>query len=168
MEARRGNFVPFEEILGEGLASFELGGGAVRTEDREAAALELVDQAQDERELRPDDGQSDRKLLREVRELHDVRGLDGDRVRERADPGVAGSAEDLRYLGALAELPHEGVLPPSSADDENSHVGLSPELFESAEVKVNTVSKLALLVKLRDYPTVPSKESTESGIVKSV
>jgi hypothetical protein len=52
------------------------------------------------------------------------------------------------------------VLPPSAADDEDPHVGLSPELFETAEVKVNAVSKLALLLKPGDYPIVPSKVST--------
>src|SRR3990172_4438126 len=57
MEARRGNLVPFEEILGEGLAPLELGGGAVRTEDREAAAPKLIRQAKNERELRADDGE---------------------------------------------------------------------------------------------------------------
>ncbi len=162
------NLVTLEEVFREGLAAFELRRGAGRSEDREASPLELVDETEYQGQLGPDHGEPDRELLREVRELDDIGRVDRDAVGEKSDARVAGSAEDLRYLRALAELPDESVLPPSSADDENPQAGPRSSLFGAAKVKVNALSKLALLLKPGDYPIVASWVSTALEARESV
>jgi hypothetical protein len=152
-----GDLVPLQEVLGEGLASLELRRRPRRSEDGETAALELVDEPEDQGKLRTHDGEADRELLREVRELDDIRGVDGDAVGLGPDPGVPGSAIDLADLRALPELPDEGVLPPPSAYDEDSQ---GRSRFGTAEVKASVISKLRLLVQRADYPIEVQKVST--------
>src|SRR5205807_5944046 len=62
---RRGNVLPPHELLGEALAALELRGGFGGSEDAKAAALEFVDDAEIEWDLRANDGQIHAKLLRE-------------------------------------------------------------------------------------------------------
>ena len=101
-EPRRRDVVALHELLGEHLAALELGGLLARPEDGQPAAGELVGQPQGERQLRADHGQVDLHLAGELGELGHVLDLDRHPVGHRADAGVAGRAEELGELRALA------------------------------------------------------------------
>jgi hypothetical protein len=51
-----GDLASLHELLGEGLAGFELGGGTGRAEDAEAVAFEFVDETESQWDFRADDG----------------------------------------------------------------------------------------------------------------
>jgi hypothetical protein len=64
--------VPREEILGEGLAALELRGGARRPEDALPRGAKHVNDAADQRALRPDHGQRDLLVERELQQPCDI------------------------------------------------------------------------------------------------
>ena len=72
-----GDPVAGEEVLGEGLRAFQLGGAGGRAEDIQAALAEQVDHACHQRRLGTDDGQLD-VLRGEVGQLLQGQHVDGD------------------------------------------------------------------------------------------
>ena len=128
-----GKVVALQEILRERFAAFELRGRSVGTEYTEPATLELVREAENQRELGTDHGETDGEILGKISELDDVGGVDVDTIRDARDAGVSRGAVELRYLRALLELPREGVLTPASAYDEHPH---------EIAVKFNIISSL--------------------------
>src|SRR5947207_667380 len=110
-----------EQLLGEGLRALEARGGGRRAEGAEAGGGEAVDQAQGQRQLGADDGEIDVALLGEAQEPLHVVGGDRHALRLLGDAGVAGRTVERADAGALPELPHEGVLAPAAADDEDKH-----------------------------------------------
>ncbi len=118
---RRRNAVPRHEVLREHLAALELRRGARGPEDAQAARAEQIDNAEVERQLRPDDGQVDVLMHRQRGEPIDVAAADGDPSCDSADAGVAGSADDFRHAGFGRQLPGERVLAAAAAHDEDSH-----------------------------------------------
>jgi tRNA uridine 5-carboxymethylaminomethyl modification enzyme len=101
-----------KKVLCERLAAFESGGVAGWSDDTESAGAEAVDDAVDERDLGPHDGE----VRSEV-----VNGADGDAFGERGHAGIAGRGEEL-HTGRLGEFPRQRVLPAAAADDEDLHV----------------------------------------------
>ena len=107
-----------QDLLAENLAALELrrlGGGA---EHPQSGGREGIDDAGDERRLRPDDREIDAALLGELHEAGDVgrrhRHVLGDRRRAR----VAGSHEHLRAVAG--QLPGEGMFAAAAAYDQNT------------------------------------------------
>ena len=128
-----GNGVALEEILRERFAAFELRGRSVGTEYAESATLELVREAENQRELGTDHGETDGEILGKISELDDVGRVDVDAIRDARDAGVSRSAVELGHLRALLELPREDVLTPASTYDEHPH---------EIAVKFNIISNL--------------------------
>ena len=113
------------DLLGEGLAAFEPGGLALRTEHEQPVLGEEVGDARDERHFGADDGQVDLLAPREREQAGEIVGLDGDRVGLLADAGVAGRAEHLGGQRRGAEGMDEGVFATAAADNQNAHVASS-------------------------------------------
>src|SRR5690606_20583003 len=124
---RGGDAVAGEEVLGEGLAAFELRGGGGGAEDAQAGFAEAVDDAGDQRAFRTDDGERHAFVAREREQAIDVgRGDVG--VAALAfgrGAGVAGGDEHLVHARGLCELPGQGVLASAGADDEDLHAWIS-------------------------------------------
>src|SRR5262249_18323897 len=96
-----------------------------RSEDAQPFRLEGVDDPQDKRLLRPDEGQVDILVLGEQAQVLDIGRSDGDVLGDERRPGVAGGAIDLVDVAAVGELPAKGILAPAAADDEDLQKGLS-------------------------------------------
>ena len=105
------------------LEDLDLRGQARGPEDRQLSLLELVHDAERERQLGPDDGQVDVELLGQIGDLDGVARRDRKAVRDLRDAGIAGRAEDLLDHRAAMERPAERMLPPPSADDQDLHAG---------------------------------------------
>ncbi len=119
---RGGDVVACEEVLGESLGAFQLGGSRGGAEDRQATTAEQVDYAFDQRCLGADDGELD--IGRgEIGQLLDGQHVDGDILalgfQRRA--GVARGDENLFDAGILRHLPGQGVLAATAADDQYVH-----------------------------------------------
>ncbi len=97
-----GDVLPAHEVLGEGLGSFEHGGGLGRAEDAEAVALEAVGEAERKGQLGADDSEGGALGEGEGDDGVGVGDGDGDTPGEGGDAGVAGQAEDLGKGGARA------------------------------------------------------------------
>ena len=70
---RGGNAVAGEEILGVGLAAFQLRGGGGRAEDAQAFGAEAIDDARDQRAFRADHGERRRLRVAPARAAHRCR-----------------------------------------------------------------------------------------------
>ena len=120
-EARRRDAGLGAELLGERLRAFELGRGAARPERLDARRREIVDDAGDERRLRPDDDEIDPFGPGSRRD----RGVIGDVERQiRAAlrrAGVAGRDEQALAERARGELPGQRMLAPARADQKYPH-----------------------------------------------
>ena len=98
------------QVLGEGLAPFQFGRLAGRTEDEQAGILEGVDHAGGERRLWPDDGQVDLFGLGELDQPCDVIGVDIEVLPVEGRTGVARGAEDVCDQGRPGQFPDERML----------------------------------------------------------
>ena len=109
------------EPLAPGTA-LELGAGLARTEDGEAGLAQGVGHAQTQGRLGADHHQAD--LLLATSAHQGGRVLTADPLQVATDPrgpGVPGRREDLVHQGRLRDLPSQGVLAPSTADDQDFH-----------------------------------------------
>src|ERR1051326_8831442 len=118
------------ELFREDLGAFELRGQAGGAEDREAALLELVDDAEGERKLGADDGEVHLQPLGEVGELDDVGHADVDAVGHRGDAGVPWGRVKFSDQRGLLEFPRDRVLARALPDDESPHE--SPSVLTGA------------------------------------
>ena len=109
------------EVLGEGLAPFQFGRLAGRTEDEQAGILEGVDHAGGERRLWPDDGQVDLFGLGELDQPCDVVGVDIEVLPVEGRAGVARGAEDVCDQGRPGQLPDERMLAASIPNHQYFH-----------------------------------------------
>ena len=117
-----GDPVAGEEVLGEGLRAFQLGGAGGRAEDIQAALAEQVVHACHQRRLGADDGQLD-VLRGEVGQLLQGQHVDGDvlALGFGGGAGVARGDEDLRHARVLGDFPGQGMFTTAAADDEYVH-----------------------------------------------
>ena len=122
-EARARDPVPREELLGEDLRALQRGRGARWAEDRAAAGLEEIGQAEGERRFRANHRQIDALPIGEIGDRRDVVGPDGHALGDARDAGVARRRVERPEPGALRELPGEGVLAAAAADEENPQTG---------------------------------------------
>lgn len=113
--------VPRHEAFREILGRLELRCGTRRSEDFEPRVAKDIDDARGERRFGPDHGEMDFLLAREVderRQLGDRRILEPVFARRAA---VAGRDEYFLHARALRQLPRDGVLAATRADDEKLH-----------------------------------------------
>ena len=109
------------KLLAKRLRALELGGGASRPEDAQAARAEEVDDAGGERGLRSDHGQLDALARGEVGkrfEIGDRDVLDAGLARSAA---VTGCDEDFLDARARGELPRQRVLSAAPTYDKELH-----------------------------------------------
>jgi len=106
------------QFLGKGLAGLYPGGGSGRPEDGDAYLPKAVDNALGQRPLRPDDDQFNALLLSYFSQRLDVSRLDIQVDGDLSRAGVARSGINLFNLGALGQLPDQGMLPGPAPDNQ--------------------------------------------------
>ncbi len=118
-----GNGVAGQEVLGEGLGAFQLGGGGGRAEDGLIGGAEGIDHPFHQGGFRSDDGEADLVRLGEGQQALDVGGLDGDVLDARLKLGarIARCHEDLGHQGGVFGLPGQGVFTAAVANDQYFH-----------------------------------------------
>ncbi len=116
-----GNVVPRHEVLREGFGAFELGGGARRTENFQAAGAKAIDDACGQRRFGPDHGVGDFFAHAERGQLFGVGHLQVLQPGVERGAAVAGRDIDLLYPRRLRQLPGDGVFTSAGADDEEFH-----------------------------------------------
>src|SRR5262249_14602048 len=104
-----------------------------RAEDPQALALERVDDAQHQRLLGTDDRQPNPLAPGELDQPACVVRLDRNVLDVQRGPRVARGAVDRLDARRLLQLPAEGVLPPSLADDQDFQ-GPTPEAVRFAVI----------------------------------
>jgi hypothetical protein len=112
-----GYFVEPHEFFGEGFAGLEFCGVLGGAEDAVAALLELVDDAEGERQLGAHDGEGGAFTLYGGEELGDVADIDGHAAGESCDASVAGGTDDFGDARGFSERPDQRVLAPAATDD---------------------------------------------------
>jgi hypothetical protein len=120
---RRGNAVAREKFLGEGLAGFELRGGARRAEHAQAVLQEFIHQAQRQRPFRPDHGEADGLGAHQLQQAGDVLGRHRDIAAARfaRGAGITGRHQHLTHARRLRQLPRQGVFAPARTHHQNFH-----------------------------------------------
>ena len=110
------------QLLGERLGALQAGGGGAGAEGQVAAAVERVHEPRHQRRLGPHHGEVDALALHRRDDPLHVVGRHVDQPRVPRDAGVAGGAQQLRLFFGARQRPHQRVLAPARADDENPHV----------------------------------------------
>src|SRR3546814_898269 len=111
------------EVRHEALGPLQRRGRRRGAEGLDAGRGQPVDQAQDQRLLRPDHDEVDRVIPGEGDETVYVVGGDRHALRLPCDPGIAGSAPQLRAQGRGGDRPAEGMLPSAGTHDQDLHGG---------------------------------------------
>ena len=91
LRACRRDAVLEHQLLGKRLRRLDLGGRLRRAEDREAGRLEAIDDACGEWRLGADDREVNRAIPRERFQRGDVRGANGNALRNRGDSRITRS-----------------------------------------------------------------------------
>ena len=112
-----GDVVFFHQLFGKGLAGLDDGGVGPGAEGGDARRLQGVHHPQSQGVVRSHHDKVHGVLLGPLHHPVHVGGLDGDTLGHLGDAPVARGAVELRYLGALGQLPADGVLPAASAYD---------------------------------------------------
>ena len=117
-----GDLLAGEEVLGEGLGTFQLGGSCAGAEDVQAARAKQINHAGNQRCFRTDVGQL-HVLLGEVSQLLDGQYVDGDVLALGFNGGasVARCDENLLHTRILSHFPGQGVFTATAANDQNIH-----------------------------------------------
>ncbi len=118
--ARRRNRMAFHEGLGESLAALELGGVGRGTEGRDADLAQAIGESRRQRILGADDDEVDHLATREGDDPRQIVRLrlgmaDGETFHRCTARGGMQAPE----LVTLGELPHQRMLAPAAADDED-------------------------------------------------
>ncbi len=116
------DLVAGQEILGESLGAFQLGGTGGWPEAVQATGTEQVDDTGYQWHFRADDGQGD-VFLGKVGKLLQRQDVDGDVLAFGFDggAGVAGGNEDFLDTRVLRHFPGQGMFTATAADDQNIH-----------------------------------------------
>src|SRR5262249_47961320 len=144
------------QLLGVELRALQPGGLGTRAKRSDALGLQPVDQPGDQRGLRSDHHEVDVLVTGPSDQAVDVVGVDVETAGLRCDPGVAGGAEHLRTPGGARESAHDGVLAPTSADDENPQ-------SDFAKSSVGIAASVWLLI----VPREPSSTETLAMVLSS-
>ena len=112
---RGGDVVAAHEVLGEGLAGFEHGGGLGGAEDAATIGGKCVDEAEGERHFGADDRDGRVDDGYEVEEGWEAGYVDGETLCDLGYAAVAGGAKDFGDAGGVRERPADGVLAATAA-----------------------------------------------------
>ncbi len=120
---RGGDVVAGQEVLGIGLAAFQLRGCGGRPEDAQAGGAEAVDHASHQRYFRADHGQRHAFGLCQRQQAVDIGNLDRHvaALAFTGSAGVAGRHDHFGDTGGLGQLPCQGVFAAARADDKYVH-----------------------------------------------
>ena len=113
--------VALHELLGEALARFQLRRRLGCAEDRPSALLELIHNAQRERQFGADDGEIRIQAAGKLDERIDALDVDSDALSVGGNSTVAGRAIDFFDAWRLPQLPDDCVLATTTADDQDFH-----------------------------------------------
>ncbi len=83
--------------------------------------FQIVDQAGDQRRLRPDHDKADSVRLAKIDHCFVVAGVERGKLRLLRDARIARRAPQRIAMVRLADLPGKGVFAPARTDDENVH-----------------------------------------------
>ena len=108
--------------MGEHFAAFEFGRTAGWPEDPQPSLGEFLTYAQDQGQLRSDDGQIDRLVRSEVGQPLNLVSANRYHFGNSGDAGVARRTVELGDFGTLSELPADRVLSATATYDEYFHV----------------------------------------------
>ena len=117
----RGDVVAMQELLGEAFAGLEHGGGARGAKDAQAALLERVDNAERERQLRPDDGEAGLLGLGQADHRGEVFEVDWNAARDLRHAAVARRANNLSDARAARNRPGQRVFAAPGTKDQDFH-----------------------------------------------
>ena len=112
-----GDVVLFHQFLGERLAGLQNGGVGPGAEGGDASRLQGVHHAQGQGIVGSHHDKVHGVLPGPGHHAFHIGGLDGHTLGHLGDAPVAGGAVQLSHLGALGQLPADGVLTPAAADD---------------------------------------------------
>jgi quercetin dioxygenase-like cupin family protein len=113
--------VAHAELFHERLGGFEFGGGLARAKARHAKCTQMVGQAGGGGGFRPDDDEINLLTRRQRCDLSGLLHLQCKSAPEGCEPWVARHGQNLAHERALSELPAQGVLAPTGADNQNLH-----------------------------------------------
>ena len=117
----RGHAGRGHDLLGEGLGALQPRRRAARPEAGDAGLGQRVGQAVDERRLGPHDHEVHRLVARSRDQPVEVVDAELERARIPRDAGVARRGEEVGRGRRAPQRPHDGVLAPARADDEDPH-----------------------------------------------
>ncbi len=110
-----------QEFFRKNLAAFQLRRLPRRPYNRPFPLAKSIRQPVDQRKFRPHDCKVRPDPCRQPDQRCNVSRVHCHAFRFPGDPSVARSAPDLFHPGALLQLPHQRVLTPSAAYDNNLH-----------------------------------------------
>ena len=132
-----GNVVALHEVFGEGLAGLELAAAWVGPKTRKPRLLELVDEAEGERQFGADDGEVGLLAFGDARAVRrGFRPIDGDAAGEaRRCRRCRGRRRFRRHVEIARARGAESVFAAAAADDENFHFArlISPNSFRDID-----------------------------------
>ena len=108
-------------VLGEALRALDLSRRRARAEDRDPAAAQLIRDARHEWRLGPDHDEVGADRPGELEQAVAVLRADRMALPELCDARIPGRGVNRVDRRALRELPGQRMLPPTGADDEDSH-----------------------------------------------
>jgi hypothetical protein len=119
----RGNVVPGEEGLAEGLGTLELCCAGAGTEAAQALRFEVIDHACHERRFRAHDRQADVLAAHEIRERVEIHRVDGHVLHARIEgrAGIARGDVDAADARRARGLPGQSVFPATAAEYQDLH-----------------------------------------------
>ena len=109
------------QLLGEGLAAFELRGGARRADAGDRCRLHRIGDAGDQRGLGAGNHEVDLVVLREGDQGGEIQHADRHAFGHLRDAGIAWRAPQLGQQRAGGDRPAERVLASTGSDDQNAH-----------------------------------------------
>ena len=116
-----GDFVAFQEGLGEGLGHLQLGRLGGGAEARDAGRRQTVGETGGQGDFRPDHDEVRLDLAGQGGEALRVVGLDRTELAQLLDARIAGGGDEAGDQRRLGDLPGQGVFTPARSDEKNNH-----------------------------------------------
>ncbi len=116
-----GDFMAFEEGLGKGFRGFQLRRLGRGAETGNARRGQTVGQTGGQSHFGSDHDQVGLDLSRQGGKAVGVVGLDGAKLAQLLDAGVAGRGDQARDQRRLGDLPGQGVFAAARSDEKNVH-----------------------------------------------
>ena len=105
------------EVLSKALGCLEASGRGGGSEGTDPRLPQTIDQPGGQGGIRTDDHEVDLLLPSQGNDSLKIPGLNGDVFRQGCGARIAGSTKEAPHPRGLLQLPHQGVLAPTTADD---------------------------------------------------